>query len=105
MKTRLFSIALLFSVLVGSAQSPSEFAIKVFFSEATSSEKMDGRLLLMLSTDDEKEPRFQIGDGLQNQLIFGMNVDEMGSGETKTFDETKRTETKRTQTKPNHTNL
>ncbi|WP_373518984.1 alpha/beta hydrolase-fold protein, partial [Pricia sp.] len=88
MKKLLFSMAILFFSGMAMAQNTSEFAIKVFFTEATSAEKMDGRLLLMLSTDDKKEPRFQIGDGLETQLIFGMNVERMSSGETKTFDET-----------------
>ena len=38
----------------------------------------DGRLLLMLSNNDEKEPRFQIVDGPNTQLIFGKNVEGFG---------------------------
>lgn len=40
----------------------------------------DGRLLLMLSKNDEKEPRFQITDGPNTQLIFGKNVEGFGEG-------------------------
>lgn len=36
---------------------------------------LDGRLLLMLSTDPSSEPRFQIQDGPNTQLVFGMNVE------------------------------
>lgn len=46
---------------------------------------MDGRLLLMLSTNDEREPRFQISDGYGTQLIFGQNVDQMKPGEPIVF--------------------
>ncbi|MCB1041433.1 MAG: hypothetical protein KDC35_00735 [Acidobacteria bacterium] len=35
-----------------------------------------GRLLLMLSQDFSEDPRFQITDGLNAQLIFGMNVSD-----------------------------
>lgn len=65
----------------------SDFTINVSFSDSASSEPKDGRLLLMLSNNYETEPRFQINDGLKAQLIFGMNVDAMKSGETVTFDD------------------
>ncbi len=38
-------------------------------------EKIDGRLLLMLSTKNDTEPRFQISDGHGTQLIFGLDLD------------------------------
>ncbi|SDQ98563.1 alpha/beta hydrolase-fold protein [Flagellimonas zhangzhouensis] len=69
-------------------KSNSTYSINVSFDESVSAENIDGRLLLMLSTDDSKEPRFQINDGLSSQLIFGMNVDEMAPGSPITFDET-----------------
>ncbi len=66
----------------------SDTAITVSFSETASSEAKDGRLLLMLSNNFEGEPRFQINDGLNSQLIFGMNVDDMKVGDTMTFNDT-----------------
>ncbi len=62
-----------------------EIAIRVSFPEAAHAGPLDGRLLLMLSTDDTAEPRFQISDGLQTQLIFGLNVEGMAPGETRSF--------------------
>ena len=64
----------------------SDFKISVTFSDDVGSEAMDGRLLLMLSSNDEDEPRFQINDGLKTQLVFGVNVEDMKAGEPKTFD-------------------
>lgn len=61
--------------------------ITVSFSDAVSAEQLDGRLLLMLSSNDEKEPRFQIGAGLNAQPIFGMDVEAMSAGQAITFDE------------------
>jgi len=63
----------------------SEIAINVTFAESVSNEPLDGRLLLMLSNNKEKEPRFQINDGLDTQLIFGMNVDGMLPNDSRTF--------------------
>lgn len=62
-------------------------SIKVSFSKKVSSEAKDGRLLLMLSTDDSDEPRFQINDGLNTQLIFGLNVDNIAPDSLITFDD------------------
>ena len=62
------------------------YAISVSFPETTSAQALDGRLLLMLSNTDEKEPRFQINDGLKTQLIFGMNVDGMAPNDMQIFD-------------------
>ena len=65
----------------------STYKIEVSFDTNISAEKKDGRLLLMLSSDDSNEPRFQINDGLSTQLIFGMNVDNMAPGQSISFDE------------------
>jgi len=63
-------------------------SVNVSFTSDVSDMPKDGRLLLMLSNDDEKEPRFQINDGLNGQLVFGMNVDAMAPGTSITFDDT-----------------
>lgn len=59
----------------------------VSFSKEANEETLDGRLLLMLSTNDEKEPRFQIGTGLDAQLIFGMDVNGMKPKQEIVFDD------------------
>ncbi len=47
---------------------------------------LDGRLLLMVSTDSSAEPRFQINDGPNTQLIFGIDVDGWGPDEETVID-------------------
>jgi len=47
----------------------------ISFTEQHSKTPLDGRILLLISTDGSQEPRFQINDGLQTQQIFGTNVD------------------------------
>ncbi|HEV7507057.1 MAG TPA: alpha/beta hydrolase-fold protein [Thermoanaerobaculia bacterium] len=53
---------------------------------------LDGRLLLMLSAADAanaadiEEPRFQISDGPDTQLIFGIDVDGWKAGQDAVFD-------------------
>ena len=50
------------------------------------SEKVDGRLLVVLSTDTTAEPRFQINDNVNSQQVFGIDVENWKPGEAKTID-------------------
>jgi hypothetical protein len=59
--------------------SPLKFAIR--FTKEIASQAQDGRLLMMLSTNDKSEPRFQINDGPDTQLVFGVDVDGMQPGQ------------------------
>ena len=47
---------------------------------------LDGRLLVMLSADSTNEPRFQIQDGPNTQLAFGIDVENWGVEQSKTID-------------------
>jgi type 1 fimbria pilin len=82
-----FSYLLLFCLIGCQPSNVKNNSISVSFTKTANSKQLDGRLLLMLSNNDEKEPRFQINDGLNTQLIFGMNVDGMTPEETITFDD------------------
>jgi hypothetical protein len=53
----------------------------VTFSDTTSKAPLDGRLLLLLSTDSTAEPRFQIADGPNTQLVFGIDVERLQAGQ------------------------
>lgn len=59
---------------------------KVVFSvtwdESLTEEAQDGRLLIMLSKNDQAEPRFQINDGHNTQLVFGLDVKGWEAGES-----------------------
>ncbi len=81
----IFFCLVLFLNSCGKNQSTN--SILVSFSGNANESAVDGRLLLMLSTNDEKEPRFQIGTGLDAQLIFGMDVSGMQPGEEIIFDD------------------
>ena len=47
---------------------------------------LDGRILVMLSTDNAEEPRFQITNDAKTQLIFGINVDGLKPGSVAVVD-------------------
>ena len=48
--------------------------------------EVHGRVLVMLSTDDSSEPRFQISDGPSTQLVFGEDVVAATPGANVTVD-------------------
>ena len=89
MKKALFFIFLI--ILFNSCQNQSASVANVTFnlsiSEELSEAPEDGRLLLLLADNDEREPRFQINPGLNAQPAFGMNVEGLQPGESKVFDE------------------
>jgi len=71
-------------VAVTGLSSPAKTATVRFsirYEAATEKEPLDGRLLVMLSKDPEKEPRFQIRGDLKSQQVFGMDVDGWKPGE------------------------
>ncbi|MEX2527665.1 MAG: hypothetical protein WEA09_08505 [Gemmatimonadota bacterium] len=49
--------------------------MEVTFPAELAGEALDGRLLVMLSTDSTAEPRFRISDGPGTQLVFGIDVE------------------------------
>jgi hypothetical protein len=55
---------------------------EVSFDSATRAEPIDGRVLLILSTNEENEPRFQIGwDMTRSMQLFGADVSSLAPGE------------------------
>jgi hypothetical protein len=68
-----------------SASQPIEVAISL--SDALNSEPLDGRLLLIFADNKDKEPRFQVSEGLKAQPIFGMNVENFDATKTIVFNE------------------
>ncbi len=68
------------------AEPATKLRIGVSFPKVRSAAPLDGRMLLMLSTDDSKEPRFQIRDGAKTQQVFGLDVDGLATGAYAVFD-------------------
>jgi hypothetical protein len=57
------------------APKSSRLTFSVSFPAKASKKALDGRLLLLLSANDTKEPRFQISEELDTQQVFGLDVD------------------------------
>jgi hypothetical protein len=61
--------------------------IVVRLESPTPADGLDGRLLLLISKDDQREPRFQVtGTSLSSAQVFGIDVEGMKTGEERTFD-------------------
>jgi len=83
-------LAILAAVSVLGAICPAEAATTAVFSvsfpKTRSDKPLDGRILLILSTDASEEPRMQINDTPKTQIIFGIDVDGMMPGQARVVD-------------------
>lgn len=70
-----------------SAEVKSNLRFEVSLPATASKEPLDGRLLLLISTNNEEEPRFQINEDLNTQQVFGVNADGWKPGQTTTVDQ------------------
>ena len=59
--------------------------ITVSFPASVSPKPLDGRVLLLLSTDPAREPRMQIDDSPRSQIIFGTTVDGLAPDQAVTI--------------------
>src|SRR5687767_11437834 len=69
------------------AQVKSNLRFEVSLPESAGKEPLDGRLLLLISTNDKQEPRFQISEDLTTQQVFGIDVDAWKAGQAIVVDQ------------------
>lgn len=62
--------------------------VTVQFPSSLRSEAVDGRVLLLFSQNDEREPRFQVNGNFESAQVFGIDVDDWKPGTPLTFDDT-----------------
>jgi hypothetical protein len=62
--------------------------IVVAFSSEAHSDPVDGRVLLLLSKNDEQEPREQVRPGVRAIAVYGLDVDHLMPDHPATFDST-----------------
>ncbi|MBS1853702.1 MAG: hypothetical protein JST79_22610 [Acidobacteria bacterium] len=76
-----------YTILILSAAAFAAPTFSVSFPKSRSDQALDGRILLLLSTDPSAEPRMQISESPNTQMIFGVDVDGMQPGQTKVLDD------------------
>jgi hypothetical protein len=61
--------------------SETRMRIALSFPASQSATPLDGRMLLLLSTDEHREPRFQMADGDATAQLFGVDVEGLKPGD------------------------
>ncbi len=82
MRTPFSATLLLLAAATCAAQQPArQQPISVTVPASASSKPLDGRVLFLLSTNDDPEPRMQIDDTPRSQMVFGVTVDNLQPGQ------------------------
>ena len=87
--TSAFAVA---AAMAGAAACASRSAaagrlrVAVAYPASAGAAAVDGRMLLLVSTDNAREPRFQISDNDATQQVFGIDVDGLRPGQEATID-------------------
>jgi hypothetical protein len=79
------SIAFL-AILIGAVSASAAPKFNISFPKENVATSLDGRLLLILSSDASAEPRMQINDTPATQMIFGVDVDALRPGQAAVVD-------------------
>jgi len=69
-----------------SEAADGKLRVGISFPQERSATPLDGRMLLLISKDDSKEPRLQINEGPNCQQVFGIDVDALAPGADAIFD-------------------
>ena len=80
---KIFNFFFLF-ILIACSKNENPI-IEVTYNNKLSNESFDGRLLVMISKDSSKEPRFQINDTEDTGILVGKNVENWKSGNVEGF--------------------
>jgi len=88
MKRIAIALILLLLLLLCIATLAAGQSFTVTFPAEKSAQPLDGRLLLVLSTDPSAEPRMQIDDSPRSQMVFGITVDGWAPGRAAVVDAT-----------------
>jgi len=67
-------------------QQGAQLRFAVSFAETQSAEPRDGRVYVMVSANEDAEPRFQISDDADTQQIFGVDVEGLRPGDPAIID-------------------
>jgi hypothetical protein len=84
----LFTFFTAIILLLSQACTPPDSSVKytITIADGLIDTPIDGRLMLLISSNDEAEPRFQVSDDVGTQLVYGMDVEGMAVGTPLVFD-------------------
>ena len=76
---------LFFTVLLGGCTPSDTSLFEITYDAELGNEAYDGRLLVLITKDDSKEPRFQINDSDETGIVVGKNVQNWSAGQKETI--------------------
>jgi hypothetical protein len=79
-------LALALGAVLSPAAKAEGLAIRVPYPEGLAEGALDGRLLLLVSTAPEGEPRFQVSGNFRSAQVFGVDVEGWSPGESRSVD-------------------
>ena len=82
----LFVLSLLPQTAELKSEPMTNMRFAISFPATSSKEPLDGRVLLLFSTDNSKEPRLQISEDLNTQQVFGVDADGLKPGQEAVVD-------------------
>ena len=82
---RVLAGAFLFAIIFNGCALKENVFFEVSYNPELGSQGFDGRLLLMITKDTLKEPRFQINDTNETGILIGKNVQKWVPGQEKFF--------------------
>jgi hypothetical protein len=85
-RRQIVPVLFVLATAAASARAAEAPRVSVVVPAGHGDQPIDGRLLLLLSTDPSAEPRMQIGESVSTQLVFGMDVDGVRPGQPIAFD-------------------
>ena len=80
------SSALALPVILAASLASATPRFEVTFDAKVSAAPLDGRLLLIISTDPSDEPRMQVDDSARTQQMFGVDADGWKPGDRQVID-------------------
>jgi hypothetical protein len=86
MKTRLIFLPVFMLSFWACQPDVKQTKYSISIADGLITEPIDGRLFLLLSTNDAAEPRFQVSDDVGTQLVYGMDVEGVNVGSPVVFD-------------------
>ena len=81
-------LLLIMCLTLSTARSQSALTFEVSLPSTVGDTALDGRLILLISNNNEDEPRFQLSDGPDTQLGFGIDVEDWSAQRAAVFTDT-----------------
>jgi len=80
------STALAAGLTASAAAPPGGVRFSISYPASLDAGPLDGRVLLVVSSTNDREPRFQVGRGLNSQPLFGVDVEGLAPGQAAVVD-------------------